>query len=331
MSKLSGAVLVIAGVAVGAYTLSPRHQSGAEIATPQPGDGAKAAAVRSTGDPPNGPGAAHPAEPPAPRRAVTAGPPAPPVKTAGAQSPAAKVVAPQAVHIAEAPPRVPVDQHKSADAPPPDGAELTREIQRELKRIGCYHGPISGVWSPAVRQAMRTFTDRVNATLPIERPDPILLAMVQGHRQAACGASCRAGESLAANGRCLPSALVARAGKDQAPARQPPPGPPPAKAAGDGDPATTAAAVAVAPVTPANPADERMSLAGPPPSARRPAQVKAPTSTPPRKHTVQHAKSMRPPRYADTRARRRDTREYYGPTPGPVSGFPWWAIRAFAQ
>ena len=51
--------------------------------------------------------------------------------------------------------------------------ELVRDLQRELKRVGCYDGEISGTWSPGSKKAMGAFTERVNATLPLEEPDYI--------------------------------------------------------------------------------------------------------------------------------------------------------------
>ena len=36
---------------------------------------------------------------------------------------------------------------------------LVREIQRELKRIGCYRGDVHGVWTTSVREAMKAFTE----------------------------------------------------------------------------------------------------------------------------------------------------------------------------
>jgi hypothetical protein len=70
---------------------------------------------------------------------------------------------------------------------PRDMASLTREIQRELKRVGCYDGDLNGKWNAQSRSAMKTFTDYVNAKLPVERPDYILLRLVQGHKGKACG------------------------------------------------------------------------------------------------------------------------------------------------
>ena len=86
---------------------------------------------------------------------------------------------------------------------------LGRELQRELARVGCYEGERNGIWTPATRKAMKAFTDRVNATLPTEEPDHILLALVQGYRDKVCGVTCPAGQGLAEDGRCMPSAILA--------------------------------------------------------------------------------------------------------------------------
>jgi hypothetical protein len=92
-----------------------------------------------------------------------------------------------------------------------DRVALVRELQKELKRVGCYDGEISGAWTTSSRRAMRAFTDRVNATLPIDEPDQILLSLVQGHRQKTCGAPCPAGQQDGPDGRCVPHAIAAQA------------------------------------------------------------------------------------------------------------------------
>lgn len=71
---------------------------------------------------------------------------------------------------------------------PTDRATLARALQRELKRVGCYQGEISGVWTTSSRMAMKTFNEHVNATLPVDNPDPVLLSLVQGRRERACSA-----------------------------------------------------------------------------------------------------------------------------------------------
>lgn len=98
---------------------------------------------------------------------------------------------------------------------------LARSLQKELKRVGCYDGEINGNWTAASRRAMKTFTDRVNATLPIDEPDYILLTLVQGHAAEACGARCPADQTLAKDGKCQPRAIVAQAEKNATKRRQP--------------------------------------------------------------------------------------------------------------
>ena len=102
-----------------------------------------------------------------------------------------------------------------------DPASLARTLQRELKRVGCYDGDISGVWNAPSRAAMKAFTERVNATLPVDAPDQVLLALVQAHQGRACGAACRSGEAQAADGRCLPGAIIAKAGRPAPPPPEP--------------------------------------------------------------------------------------------------------------
>lgn len=66
--------------------------------------------------------------------------------------------------------------------------ELIVELQKNLKRLGCYWGRIDGSWGPGSKDAMRTFTDRVNAALPTDQPDYVLLTLLQGHSGKTCGA-----------------------------------------------------------------------------------------------------------------------------------------------
>ncbi|MCB1521221.1 MAG: hypothetical protein KDJ37_11695 [Hyphomicrobiaceae bacterium] len=89
--------------------------------------------------------------------------------------------------------------------------EMARHIQRELKRVGCYAGDVDGDWGPGSKRAMAGFLERVNATLPADNPDYVLLSLVQGHADQACGVSCAAGQGLSSDGRCLPSVLMVRA------------------------------------------------------------------------------------------------------------------------
>ena len=91
-----------------------------------------------------------------------------------------------------------------------DRAQLTRELHKELKRVGCYQGEISSTWSSASRQAMRRFTEAVNAKLPIEEPDLVLLRLAQGQAQRVCPCPAAAGEASAS---CATAASAAEASK----------------------------------------------------------------------------------------------------------------------
>ena len=87
---------------------------------------------------------------------------------------------------------------------------IGRELQKELKRVGCYAGELNGVWTTSTRQAMVAFTDRVNAKLPTNKPDSILLALVRGYSSKVCGTPCPSGQSLGRAQECTPNALLAR-------------------------------------------------------------------------------------------------------------------------
>ena len=80
--------------------------------------------------------------------------------------------------------------------------KLVVDIQQQLKRVGCYWGRIDGSWGIGTKDAMNEFTDRVNATLPLDEPDYVLLTLLQSHSEKTCG-ECPAGQSLSASGRCV--------------------------------------------------------------------------------------------------------------------------------
>ena len=315
MGKLSGTVLILAGVSMAAYTLSAQHDPGTKAAMtaenaapaktpPAPAPSAPAAAPTSTSS--AGPGAAPPPRPKIAASPATSAPPAtfapPPVAP---QKLRAGVSAP--VEVAEAPPRLPVGETAATASPPLDGPALTREVQRQLKRIGCYEGEVSGVWSASVRHAVKAVADRVNASLPVDQPDSALLAMVESQEPGTC-ASCPKGQGRAADGRCLPAALVAKAGK------QPTPGAPAqagrAKAGARTAPTAAGPAVATDTAAPSPQFDARMSLAGPNADVPRRARARPrrATSGPRRTH------AYRPP---SPRMRQRSAQR---------SGAPFWTI-----
>jgi hypothetical protein len=99
-------------------------------------------------------------------------------------------------------------QSRSAD--PATRYQLALDLQRELQRVGCYQGELTGVWNAATRRAMSTFMDRANARLPVDKPDYVLLALVKSHSESACAMTCPPRQSIGASGRCVPNAVVAQ-------------------------------------------------------------------------------------------------------------------------
>ena len=131
---------------------------------------------------------------------------------------------------------------------------LAREIQSELKRVGCYTGRIDGSWGSRSRSAMTTFMAEVNAQLPTTEPDVFLLSLIKGQRSTVCGLVCARTEVLS-GGRCVARTVVADAAKQDTPARS------------SGNAPTRPAAVAA---INAEPLPGRMSIGGPVPSANTP-------------------------------------------------------------
>src|SRR5262245_23999939 len=266
MSKTSGFVLLAAGLAAAAYVLPWGGDTGGpDLIVPftdatrlLPASGASEVAVVA----------------PEPHTYVEPAPPATPAQERQAVPPFS---APVVITLAQRPSEPSAPSLHNAGVLPRDRDSLARELQKELKRVGCYEGELNGTWTPSTRQAMKAFTDRVNATLPTDDPDSILLTLVQAYQDKVCGKSCPVGQGLSDGGRCVPTSILARAAKKGVP--------PPPRATASGEklsPAITAwsttttaatptpgpavapaATPAGAPAVAAPPTDGRMALAGP--------------------------------------------------------------------
>ena len=272
MSKAGGLVLILGGLAVAAYVMpSDDDRSGPEAAGRV--DVAKTSRVDER------PSQHMPSQDMAVPKPQPAFRPIPSA-TARAAEPVPAFSAPVVVTITQRSSE-PAGAPTRAAAVPRDRDALTRELQKELKRVGCYEGELNGAWTPLTRRAMKAFTDRVNATLPVEEPDGVLFAMVQSQQDRVCGKPCPTGQGLGEDGRCLPNAILAKATKKASPPAtvaqllkaNPPPAENPAPAITGWSTTTTAAArasppaIAAAPVPPPAialaPTEGRMALAGP--------------------------------------------------------------------
>lgn len=149
---------------------------------------------------------------------------------------------------------------------------LARNIQRELKRVGCFTGEPDGDWSSATRAAMKAFNDSVKVSLPVNGPDYILLTLLQGHGSKACERGSPAITAKVPVPRPVARRDVATAPPVPVPAR--PPLPPkqatvaqqPAAVAPSQIPtvATGAPIIAPPPPQPASPIPGRMAVGAPP-------------------------------------------------------------------
>jgi len=186
--------------------------------------------------------------------------------------------------------RAPVAPPPRAIETPADRASLARELQRELKRVGCYGGEVNGVWTTSSRMAMKAFTDRANATLPIDQPDYILLSLVKGHKGQACGTECPTGQTAAEAGACTPNAVNANAGKSPAAKETKLDASPEKSSPTLASSAPTAAAAAIA-------AAAAVSTAEPRPKAPD-ERARAAAMTPPAQETAPPSKTASPERSA---------------------------------
>jgi hypothetical protein len=143
--------------------------------------------------------------------------------------------------------------------------KLVVDIQRELKRVGCYYGRLNGSWGDASKYAVKDFMDRVNAALPIEQPDYVLLTLLQAQSGKTCG-ECPVGQMATAGGRCVPQANYAQTQQPGAwpttttAAATPAPDPLPWKASGSAQPLFKPVASSV---ISSEPLPGRMAIGGP--------------------------------------------------------------------
>jgi hypothetical protein len=170
------------------------------------------------------------------------------------------------------------------------GMSISQALHKSLRRAECYDGPLDGAWTRRSKDAMARFLAATNSTLPVERPDQVLLALIQTNPTARCssGTSAKdpasaprvvaslepAAQQIAVNFsppvplRTDPSQPIPKAVVSIAPKPSPTPAPTPAAVAvavtapaqSQPDPASLAAAALAAPV---------VALASPPRRAAR--------------------------------------------------------------
>jgi hypothetical protein len=215
MQRLSGVLLVLAGTALGAYMVLPpqhdligKHSSATGTsATPDSKMVSVVTAANAQSRNASGDTAAGVTTATGEAGGVRVFSPSTPLIAPTATAPSTSTWT--AVVTSEAATNGKMTSSKPSDSD--TRAALAGDLQRELKRVGCYAGEITGTWTAASKRAMSSFMERVNATLPVEEPDYILLTLVQGHTAMACGVDCPSGQVQSAAGKCVPQAVLAQA------------------------------------------------------------------------------------------------------------------------
>jgi peptidoglycan hydrolase-like protein with peptidoglycan-binding domain len=124
----------------------------------------------------------------------TVPPPAqpPPVQQPPSQSEAARISspspasAPSETKVAALPDPATPDLGPAQEPDSGVGADLARDLQQELARVGCSVGRPDGIWGSRSRDAVRQFNRHARASLDPDTPSQDALAAVRDHRDRVC-------------------------------------------------------------------------------------------------------------------------------------------------
>jgi tetratricopeptide (TPR) repeat protein len=83
----------------------------------------------------------------------------------------------------------------------PDLAKLARDLQSELKRVGCDPGPIDSQWGQKTQQALQKFAEQTKLALPSGEPTTAALDAVSAQQGRVCPLAC-ADHQIEVGGRC---------------------------------------------------------------------------------------------------------------------------------
>ena len=84
----------------------------------------------------------------------------------------------------------------------PDPANLARELQSELKRVGCDPGPIDAQWGQQTQQALQRFAEQTKQALPMGEPTTAALHAVSAQTGRVCALTCASNETVVGD-RCV--------------------------------------------------------------------------------------------------------------------------------
>jgi hypothetical protein len=82
------------------------------------------------------------------------------------------------------------------------GEQLVREIKKELKRAGCYGGPIDKEWSPATKTSIQNFAKHAKLPSGPAEPHIDLLNAIRGKTGRVCPLECNS-RQMEKDGQCI--------------------------------------------------------------------------------------------------------------------------------
>jgi len=102
-------------------------------------------------------------------------------------------------------------QDQASIVPADVSSDLVGKLQEQLRRVGCYKGPVDGKWSSATRRAVARFNDRIRLQAVVDTPQPGWLPALRSFAERACGTPCPGGMEPDAQGLCMVKATVVAA------------------------------------------------------------------------------------------------------------------------
>ncbi|MDX2204237.1 MAG: peptidoglycan-binding domain-containing protein [Hyphomicrobiaceae bacterium] len=122
-----------------------------------------------------------------------------------------------------------------ADLPAPtvpsDPQDVTKSLQAELKRVGCFAGAIDGVWGGTTKVALADFVRRSKLDVPTDIPTSAAVQTVKSQLNRICPLDCGAGR-IERNGTCVAKAAPTPARPQTAAEAKRPPAAKPEKNSG---------------------------------------------------------------------------------------------------
>jgi hypothetical protein len=103
---------------------------------------------------------------------------------------------------------------RMASAPPPadglapEASALARQLQTELRRVGCDPGDADGTWGPKARGALQQFASATKLSLTIDTPTEAALSALKEKSGRVCALTCGPGERES-GGKCVARRPVA--------------------------------------------------------------------------------------------------------------------------